>query len=222
MKQHHLFLLVTGSLSTILARSSGSATCFVKARLPLRLSQTIFDSSRIRARATAEDSAGQFDTDFPGGRSSSFRGAGLPRLELSPEDIPPLLMEALQNNDVPDIDSGLQSMWEFAGGNTHFIFEQNVTDFIESAHETAHEFPTSFYGAAMYGQSWNIETELNRVGGPDGWIATQVMRTISSDGRLRRWQWELRRNRRPPGMGIWLVESIGSSDRKGNFEAEED
>ena len=159
---------------------------------------------------------------FPGGVSSSFPGAGIPRLDLSPEDIPPLLMEALQNNDVPNIDAGLQAMWNFAGGNTHFIFERNRTDFIESAHETANEFPTSFYGAAMYGRSWEMETPVNRVGGPDGWIATQVMKTISSDGRMRRWQWELRKNRRPPDMGIWLVESIGSSDQKGNFEAEED
>ena len=44
----------------------------------------------------------------------------------------------------------------------------------------------------MNGQSWTLETELNRVGGDSGWIATQVMKTISSDGRMRRWQWEYR------------------------------
>jgi hypothetical protein len=44
------------------------------------------------------------------------------------------------------------------------------------------------------------------------------MRTVASDGRVRRWQWELRRQRRPPDMGAWLVESIGSSDREGNFD----
>jgi hypothetical protein len=158
--------------------------------------------------------------DFPGGISSSFQGAGSPRLELHPEEIPPLLMEALQNNDIPDIDAGLNAMWDFAGGNTKYIFEYNRTSFIESAHETANQFPTSFYGVAMYGKSWKMETPLNRVGGSDGWIATQVMKTVSSDGRMRRWQWELRKNRRPPDLGVWLVDSIGSSDRKGNFEAD--
>jgi hypothetical protein len=81
-------------------------------------------------------------------------------------------------------------------------------------------FPTSFYGAAMNSQSWDLETEINRVGGEDGWIATQVMKTISSDGRLRRWQWrELRKNKRPPCLGCWKVENIASSDRNGDFEA---
>ena len=151
---------------------------------------------------------------------SNFQGAGRPRLELKPEDIPPLLMEALQFNDFPNVDSGLKSVWRFAGPTTRHIFQHNRTEFIESAHETANTMPTSFYGAAMYGQSWAMESVLNRVGGESGWIATQVMKTVTSDGRLRRWQWELRKNRRPPDLGCWYVESIGSSDRKGNFEAE--
>lgn len=157
-------------------------------------------------------------SDFPGGTSSTWQGAGVPRVELEPSEIPSLLMKALQRNDIPDVNSGLKSMWEFAGGNTQYLFEYNRTDFIDSAHETADQWPTSFYGNALYGQHWEMETEINRVGGHNGWIATQVMKTISSDGRMRRWQWELRQNRRPPNQGVWLVESIGSSDRKGNFE----
>jgi len=148
-----------------------------------------------------------------------FQGAGKPRPELKPEEIVPLLMTALQKNDFPEEDAGLMSMWEFASDTTRFIFKNNITEFIESCHETADEFPTSFYGAAMNGQSWNLESELNRVGGNDGWIATHVMKTISSDGRLRRWQWELRKKRRPPCLGGWFVELIGSSDRNGDFEA---
>ena len=150
----------------------------------------------------------------------SFEGAGKPRPELPPEDVPILLMKSLELNDFPHVDAGLESMWAFAGDTTRHIFKQNRTDFIESAHETADRFPTSFYGAAMHGKSWSMETSLNRVGGEDGWIATQVMKTITSDGRLRRWQWELRKNRRPPNLGCWYVESIGSSDRKGQFEPE--
>lgn len=103
----------------------------------------------------------------------------------------------------------------------HFLTLPNdvFVEFIESCHETAAEFPTSFYGAAMKGQSWNLETEITRVGGEEGWIATQVMKTITSDGRLRRWQWELRKNKRPPCLGCWKVENVASSDRNGDFEA---
>ena len=71
----------------------------------------------------------------------------------------------------------------------------------------------------MNGKSWALETPINRVGGEDGWIATQVMKTICSDGRLRRWQWEVRKNKRPPCLECWKVEQIGSSDRNGDFEA---
>ena len=145
-------------------------------------------------------------------------GAGVPRPSLQPDEIVSLLMTALENVDVPFVDAGLIAMWDFASDTTKFVFQNNRTEFIESCHETAQEFPTSFYGAGMNGKSWRIETELNRVGGDDGWIATQVTSTISSDGRLRRWQWELRKNRRPPCLGCWKVENIASSDRKGNFE----
>lgn len=151
---------------------------------------------------------------------SDFKGAGEPRPELAPEDIPPLLMEALRFNDFPDVDAGLTSVWAFSGDTTRHIFQNNFTDFVISAHDTARDFATSFYGVAMYGNSWEMETPINRVGGQDGWIATQIMKTISSDGRMRRWQWELRKHRRPPSLGCWYVEDIGSSDRKGEFKPE--
>lgn len=151
--------------------------------------------------------------------SGSFQGAGSPRPDLTPEEIPSLLMKSLELNDFPHVDAGLESMWAFAGDTTRHIFQQNMTDFIESAHKTADELPTSFYAAAMYGKEWSMETSLNFCG-KDKRIATQVMKTICSDGRLRRWQWELRENRRPPDMGCWFIESIGSSNRKGHFEAE--
>lgn len=138
----------------------------------------------------------------------------------TPSEIPSLLMTALANNDSPTYDNGLRVMWEYSGDTTRWIFKNNRTEFVESAHETAAQFATSFYGAALNGRQWTLEGPLNRVGGADGWIATQVMRTVSADGRARRWQWELRRQRRPPGMGTWYVESIGSSDREGNFDPE--
>mmetsp|Transcript_33270 Transcript_33270/g.54962 ORF Transcript_33270/g.54962 Transcript_33270/m.54962 type:complete len:212 (-) Transcript_33270:422-1057(-) len=153
---------------------------------------------------------------------SPFIGAGSPRPELPPTAVLTLLMRALELNDIPEADAGLKSMWEFAGDTTRFIFKNNISEFIESAHLTAAEHPTSFYGMAMRGQGWEVEGPINMVGGDTDacWIATQVIKTISCDGRMRRWQWELRKNRRPPMLGSWYVESIGSSDRHGNFDIE--
>lgn len=190
---------------------------------------------------------------------ASVRGAGVPRPELPPQDVPPLLMHALSNNDSPHPDAGLHSMWAFAGDTTRFVYRNNRSEFVEDAHETAASLPTSFYGTAMRGQSWEMEGSMNMVGQPEScWIATQIMKTVSSDGRMRRWQWgacaaplhvatcsrclhrppwrhaqhpqgstlnplpaplaELRKKRRPPDLGAWFVESIGSSDRLGNFD----
>ena len=149
---------------------------------------------------------------------AAFNGAGSPRPDLTPQELPILLMDSLKLNDFPEIDSGLLSMWAFAGDTTHFIYKNNITEFLDDAHETADTLPTSFYGVAMYGE-FEMEGEMNMVGGSDDpWIATQMMRTNSSDGRIRRWQWELRKHRRPPNLGAWYIESIGSSDRKGNFD----
>ena len=111
-------------------------------------------------------------------------------------------------------------MWAFADDTTRFVYQNNRTEFVEDAHETASALPTSFYGTAMRGRSWEMEGSMNMVGNDPElcWIATQIMRTVSSDGRMRRWQWELRKKRRPPDLGAWFVESIGSSDRLGNFD----
>jgi hypothetical protein len=139
----------------------------------------------------------------------AFAGAGKPRPSLPPQDVPPLLMKALKSNDEPTSNSGLRSLWDFAGDTTRFIYKNNRTEFIEDAHQTAQSLPTSFYGAAMHGKAYVMEGEMNFVGGlsSDPWIATQIMRSISSDGRMRRWQWELRKHRRPRKMEPACLES---------------
>ena len=150
----------------------------------------------------------------------AFAGAGEPRPELAADEIVPLLHRALALNDFPEVDSGLKSMWAFAGDTTRFIYQNNRTEFIEDAHKTAAQFSTSLYGSGMFG-TWELETPLTYCGGncaDEAWVATCVVKTVSSDGRMRRWQWELRKHRRPPLLGAWYVESVGSSDRKGEFE----
>ena len=110
----------------------------------------------------------------------------------------------------------------------HQILRHNTTRAgaraLQSAKETRAQFPTSFYAMAMdsAASAWDSEGPPIRVGGESGWIATQVMRVVSRDGRMRRWIWELRKHRRPPKMGQWYVESVGSSDRNGSFEPDGD
>jgi len=56
-----------------------------------------------------------------------YLGAGVPRASLGPEEIVPLLMKALENNDFPEVDAGLVSVWEFSSDITKFIFKNNMT-----------------------------------------------------------------------------------------------
>jgi hypothetical protein len=159
-------------------------------------------------------------------RAGLARAVAQPRLKpaaaIPPSELPKQLVLALRKNNFPEVDAGLESMWDFSTDTTKFVFKNNRTEFIESAHKTAADFATSFYGMAMHGREWELEGEMTMVGGDtaDCWIAVQIMRIVSSDGRLRRWQWELRKQRRPPLAGAWFVESIGSSDRLGNFEVD--
>ncbi len=112
----------------------------------------------------------------------------------NPQLIVPFIMKSLELNDFPEIDSGLTRVWDLSGDTTKGIFNHNLTEFIECAHQTAEEFPTSFYGAAMFGKNWTLDRPMVMVGGDTSecWIATQLLKTVSSDGRMRRWQSELR------------------------------
>jgi hypothetical protein len=83
-------------------------------------------------------------------------------------------MHALSRNDFPEADAGLRSVWRLATPTLRFVFRGDEEDFIQKAHDTARDLPTSFYGSAMAGRGWEMEGEMRRVGGEDGWIAVQV------------------------------------------------
>eukprot|EP00984_Skeletonema_dohrnii_P025670 scaffold14845_cov115-Skeletonema_dohrnii-CCMP3373.AAC.2 len=198
----------------------GRSSClYVRRSYDDKSDEELFAALLADKKSKARDATASPISSLDTSRYAHLANITSPSPSIKPEDIIPLVMISLKNNDVPDKDAGMKLVWEFATDTTQYVFRNNRTEFIESCHETAEEFPTSFYGVAINGQSWNIETKLNRVGGESGWIATQVIKTVSSDGRLRRWQWELRKNKRPPCLGCWKIESIGSSDRNGDFEA---
>jgi hypothetical protein len=46
---------------------------------------------------------------------------------LKPEEIIPLIMNALKNNDIPDKDAGLRLVWEFVTDTTQYVFQNNRT-----------------------------------------------------------------------------------------------
>jgi len=50
-----------------------------------------------------------------------------PSPSIKPEDIIPLVMNALKNNDVPDKDAGMKLVWEFATDTTQYVFRNNRT-----------------------------------------------------------------------------------------------
>ncbi len=50
-----------------------------------------------------------------------------PKESINPGDVIPLLMYALQNNDIPRKDDGIRAMWEFSTDTTKYIFQNNIT-----------------------------------------------------------------------------------------------
>ena len=127
--------------------------------------------------------AAPFCAALQGPSAAAWLGAGRPRPSLPAAELPPLLMQALQLNDFPEIDAGLHAMWAFVGDSTRFIYKNNETEFIEDAHTTANTLPTSFYGMAMHGREWEMETELTRGQRP----RSRVDRHANHAHRVLRW-----------------------------------
>ena len=138
-----------------------------------------------------------------------------PDAELQPEDIGPLLMKALREDE----STGLSSIWNFSAASERGLYEYDEEKFRAYAQYIAVKAPASFYGMARSGNRYEF-APLKRVGGENGWIASHIMTAVSEDGRTRRYQWMLMKNRRPPQLGCWLIEAIGASDQNGNFSVD--
>lgn len=158
------------------------------------------------------------------GRASGASASAEPSATRLPDiaDAPPAMIEAalraLGDRTLP-VNATLERVWSLAGDvMRHYYRDGGVDEFVGDALETAEEFPTSFYGTAINGKGWRVLRPFALAGGPDGWIGTAVVETVASDDRVRKWIWELRKRRRPPDMGTWYIESIGSSDADGTFD----
>lgn len=168
----------------------------------------------------ADPEAIQTYRDFLVG-SAARSPPNLPAATDEPQAIIEGVLAALGHKGDKSVDRALRHIWDhLAGDNFKFVYrDSDVEEFIADARTTAEEFSTSFYGNAINGKRWQIIRDFQTTGA-DGWIGTAVVETISSDDRLRRWIWELRKHKRPPKMGSWFIENIGSSDADGTFDSD--
>lgn len=54
-------------------------------------------------------------------------GIKSPTPELEPGELVPLIMNALRNNNTPDVDAGIRLIWEFSTDTTKHVFQNNIT-----------------------------------------------------------------------------------------------
>ena len=151
-------------------------------------------------------------------REGADAPAVLPEVDDEPGPMIDKLFAALAHPSVHESNATLERIWDIAGDTLRWIFKNDVADFVESARMTADTYPTSFYGATMRGRSWRVARPWQTTS--SGWIGTCVVETVCADGRLRRWIAEARQRRRPPLMGTWYLESIGSSSADGTFDVD--
>ena len=75
-------------------------------------------------KSTASDST---SLDTSSTKYAHLANVTSPCPSIKPEEIIPLIMNALKNNDVPDKDAGLRLVWEFATDTTQYVFRNNRT-----------------------------------------------------------------------------------------------
>ena len=150
--------------------------------------------------------------------TSDGAAATLPEVDDAPGDMVTKLFAALSHPSVHATNATLDRVWDISGESLKWIFNNDRDEFVQSARETADTYPTSFYGSTMRGKSWRLLRPFEVTA--SGWIGTSVVETVTSDGRLRRWICECRQRRRPPDVGTWYIESIGSSAADGTFHVD--
>ena len=133
-----------------------------------------------------------------------------PHPDISEEDLVPMLLDCLKNNDKPFIDAGLR---------TTFAFCTNmITKALSSEEEFVRNSHASVFGATLNCVDYEME-ELNVVPsrGTTPARASQTCSVVSVDGRRRRFLWLLVQERRPPLQGCWLVDGCIGSDVDGKI-----
>ncbi len=81
-------------------------------------------SDQSKAQNTSTSSISSLDTSA---EYAHLANVTSPSPSIKPEEIVPLIMIALKNNDIPDKDAGLKLVWEFATDTTQYVFRNNRT-----------------------------------------------------------------------------------------------
>ena len=135
------------------------------------------------------------------------------------EEVVGNVLQALQRNDFPEVNSGLLAFWSW----THELYRGrpvnghgNFSIFAERAHN-------SELGPLMNCESWTLEP-LNVVGTGEKY-ATQVARVRPRDDAKgtqgRRFLFQLRRELRPPYNGAWSVWGVIISESDGSIQIQD-
>ena len=84
------------------------------------------DKSKASASTASSSISSSLDTSLSS-EYAHLANVTSPCPSLKPEEIIPLIMNALKNNDVPDKDAGLRLVWEFVKDTTQYVFQNNRT-----------------------------------------------------------------------------------------------
>ena len=130
-----------------------------------------------------------------------------PCAELGPEEVVPMLMRALRLNDYPYINAGLQTVYDWSSDMCRLACGRNVDAFIQMSK------------ASVFGMCIGItECSLRDPGLVGNDMFSVTVEVPSPDSRPNRFfLWQLRKERRPPAAGAWLVHAVIASDYDGEI-----
>jgi len=130
-----------------------------------------------------------------------------PNPEIASEKIVPICMDALQRNNEPFINAGLETCFNFSSDACRAALGGNLEAFIRYANN-----PT--FGSLIDCQGYKIVSVGPEIPGTQtrGAMQTMLIDVTTKKGQERRFLWTLQRERRPPRAGCWLVHEVMFTD----------
>jgi hypothetical protein len=120
---------------------------------------------------------------------------GKPDPSLDPNDVVRIQLEAFQNNDIPEPDSGIRRAFEFASPENR-EFTGPVDEFIELLHDPRYRDLLNFQ-RAEYGPVDSFED-----------TAVQPVMVVSEDGDPVVYMFALSRQTEPPYEDCWMTDGV--------------
>ena len=106
----------------------GRSSClYVRRSYDDKSDEELFAALLADKKSKAHDATASPSSSLDTSRYAHLANITSPSPSIKPEDIIPLVMIALKNNDVPDKDAGMKLVWEFATDTTQYVFRNNRT-----------------------------------------------------------------------------------------------